>query len=183
MLQGIIFECIYLISLGSNKTAPNNTFPQSSPNKIIINNSPFDIKVSSQTLYATSNAPNLDVFNCTSGSYVPLDGLMKESRQYNIDVIPKIFFSNGGEVSMLISSGVARYLEFKVVENTYLYRDNALQQVPCSKGDLFKSKYITLLEKRALSKFLQTMKQLLENKGWHYLLGFWSLQSSITEFV
>jgi len=152
-----------LIHQGVNKTAPNTTIPASTPHKIIINNT-SQSKTTSEPLYASSNAPALDAFNCVSGSYVPMTDLLKESRQYNIDVIPKIFYSNGGEVSMLISSGVARYLEFKVVENTYLYRDNAFQQVPCSKGDLFKSKYISLLEKRALSKFLQTMKQLVENK-------------------
>lgn len=55
--------------------------------------------------------------------------LEQDSRHYNIDLAPKILFSSGPEVDLLISSGVARYLEFKIVENTYLHLDGELQLV------------------------------------------------------
>jgi len=71
--------------------------------------------------------------------------LLDVSRQFNLDISPKILFSRGPEVELFISSGVAKYLEFKTVENTYLFLENDLQLVPCSKGDVFKSKFISLL--------------------------------------
>jgi len=64
----------------------------------------------------------------------------------------------------LVSSGLTRYLEFKVVENTYLFLENEPRLVPCSKSDLFKSKFISLVEKRILSKFLAFVKDYFEKE-------------------
>eukprot|EP01114_Cavostelium_apophysatum_P013011 TRINITY_DN3063_c0_g1_i1.p1 TRINITY_DN3063_c0_g1~~TRINITY_DN3063_c0_g1_i1.p1 ORF type:complete len:594 (+),score=126.98 TRINITY_DN3063_c0_g1_i1:76-1782(+) len=87
---------------------------------------------------------------------------LDESRHYNIDLSPKVQFSSGPEVELLVSSGVARYLEFKPIEGVYLYSEGDLQQVPCSKGDVFKNKFISLMEKRQLSKFITFIRNEIE---------------------
>lgn len=57
------------------------------------------------------------------------EDLALESRNYNIDITAKLQFSCGEEISTLISSNVSRYLEFKTIENTYLFSENELQLV------------------------------------------------------
>lgn len=55
--------------------------------------------------------------------------LKKESRQYSLDLLPKIFFSRGLDISLLISSGVSKYVEFKALENSFMYHDKQFQLV------------------------------------------------------
>ena len=84
----------------------------------------------------------------------------KESRKFNIDLTPKYVLCNGTLVNLLVRSGVAQYLEFKALENTYLYlplddKDSSpIKEVPCSKSEVFKSKILSLKDKRFLMKFL-----------------------------
>ena len=84
-----------------------------------------------------------------------LQELLEEDRSFNIDIHPKLIYCSGEMVQALVQSGVCKYLEFKSIERTLLYIDNEFQDVPCSKSDVFKSKFISLLEKRCLMKFLQ----------------------------
>lgn len=46
-----------------------------------------------------------------------------------MDLTPKMMWSNSPNVDLLIRSGVARYLEFRCLEHTYLYQNNGLQLV------------------------------------------------------
>ena len=41
--------------------------------------------------------------------------LMKQSRKFNIDLTPRLLFSRGDMVELLISSNISRYTEFKSV--------------------------------------------------------------------
>ncbi|KAG1474814.1 hypothetical protein G6F56_000122 [Rhizopus delemar] len=84
------------------------------------------------------------------------DKLLKASRSYNIDTAPKLLNSREELVEVLIRSGVGRYLEFKSVDDLYIF-DKAikkLEKVPGSKEDVFTSKSISLIEKRKLMRFL-----------------------------
>lgn len=60
-------------------------------------------------------------------------------RQFNIDIIPKLLFSRGPLVELLIQSNVSRYLEFKVVDQILatLHGTHELVAVPCSQADVF----------------------------------------------
>eukprot|EP01117_Protostelium_nocturnum_P008990 TRINITY_DN3229_c0_g1_i1.p1 TRINITY_DN3229_c0_g1~~TRINITY_DN3229_c0_g1_i1.p1 ORF type:complete len:607 (+),score=242.03 TRINITY_DN3229_c0_g1_i1:30-1823(+) len=93
----------------------------------------------------------------------PLEELMKESRGYNIDLIPKYYLANGLEIATLVSSGVSTYLEFKLCDGMYMATSDGIQLVPCSQSDVFKSKYIGLLEKRHLTKFIEAVIQSKNN--------------------
>ncbi|CAB4487673.1 rab protein geranylgeranyltransferase component A [Rhizophagus irregularis] len=81
--------------------------------------------------------------------------LLKESKQYNLDIAPKIMPCRGELIELLISSGVGRYLEFKALDKTYIYSDqDTFDKVPCSKEDVFTSQTVTLIDKRKLMRFL-----------------------------
>ncbi|KAG1411370.1 hypothetical protein G6F58_008585 [Rhizopus delemar] len=82
--------------------------------------------------------------------------LLKASRSYNLDTTPKLLHSREELVEVLIRSGVGRYLEFKSVDDIYMFNKIAeqLEKVPGSKEDVFTNKSISLIEKRKLMKFL-----------------------------
>lgn len=78
-----------------------------------------------------------------------------QSRQYSISLAPSIVPSVGPHIDSLIASGVSRYGSFKLLEKVAMYdRPGFVQGVPGSKEDIFKSKTLTLLEKRRLMRFL-----------------------------
>lgn len=51
--------------------------------------------------------------------------LLKASRSYNLDSTPKLLGSHDSLVETLISSGVGRYLEFKSVDDIYLFETDS----------------------------------------------------------
>lgn len=59
-------------------------------------------------------------------------------------------------VELLISSGICRYAEFRAVTKvcTYDRTEGRVIPVPCSRGDVFSSDHLSLLEKRVLMKTL-----------------------------
>ena len=55
--------------------------------------------------------------------------LLKDDRQFNLDVLPRSLWSNGPEIDLLVRSGVAKYVEFRCYQHAYMLADNGLQQV------------------------------------------------------
>ena len=80
--------------------------------------------------------------------------LMKQSRKFNIDLTPRLLYSRGEMVELLISSNISRYTEFKSVTRVLTMLDGKLEQVPSSRSDVFNTKKISVVEKRILMKFL-----------------------------
>ncbi|KAH9843639.1 FAD/NAD-P-binding domain-containing protein [Rhodofomes roseus] len=84
-----------------------------------------------------------------SGSTLP------QSRQYSISLSPAIIPSVGPLIDALIASGVSRYGGFKLLEKVAIYTGpGSVKPVPGSKEDVFKSKELSLLDKRRLMRFL-----------------------------
>lgn len=80
-------------------------------------------------------------------------------RHFNLDLTPKLMFSRGKLVELLIVSNVCRYLEFRNVTGTLTLMDESepsLVPVPCSRTDIFNSKLVTMVEKRLLMRILMT---------------------------
>ncbi|KAI0366234.1 FAD/NAD(P)-binding domain-containing protein [Pilatotrama ljubarskyi] len=78
-----------------------------------------------------------------------------QSRQYSVSLAPSIVPSLGPHIDSLIASGVSRYGSFKLLEKVAVYdRPGYVQSVPGSKEDVFKSKALSLVEKRRLMRFL-----------------------------
>ncbi|KAF9175731.1 hypothetical protein BGX20_001039 [Mortierella sp. AD010] len=86
-----------------------------------------------------------------------LEEFLKATRKYNFDLSPKLLYSRGPLTNLLISSGIGKYLEFKLLERTAVYEalTDKVEMMPTSKEDVFVSKALSLKEKRLLMKFLQ----------------------------
>ncbi|XP_072686508.1 rab proteins geranylgeranyltransferase component A 2 [Canis lupus baileyi] len=80
--------------------------------------------------------------------------IVKEGRRFNIDLVSKLLYSQGLLIDLLIKSNVSRYAEFKNVTRILAFREGKVEQVPCSRADVFNSKELTMVEKRILMKFL-----------------------------
>ncbi|XP_029786648.1 rab proteins geranylgeranyltransferase component A 1 isoform X3 [Suricata suricatta] len=80
--------------------------------------------------------------------------IVKEGRRFNIDLVSKLLYSRGLLIDLLIKSNVSRYAEFKNITRILALRDGRVEQVPCSRADVFNSKQLTMVEKRMLMKFL-----------------------------
>ncbi|XP_065368475.1 rab proteins geranylgeranyltransferase component A [Calliphora vicina] len=83
-----------------------------------------------------------------------VDKLMKLSRKFNLDLCPKILYSSGALVQLLISSNICRYAEFRAVDRICTQFQGQLLNVPCSRSDVFNTKDLNIVEKRLLMKFL-----------------------------
>ncbi|CAL8281287.1 unnamed protein product [Arctogadus glacialis] len=80
--------------------------------------------------------------------------LLKEGRRFNIDLVSKLLYSRGALIDLLIKSNVSRYAEFKNVTRILTCRHGNIEQVPCSRSDVFSSKLLSVVEKRMLMRFL-----------------------------
>ncbi|OCH86038.1 FAD/NAD(P)-binding domain-containing protein [Obba rivulosa] len=81
--------------------------------------------------------------------------LVPQSRQYSLSLAPTIIPSIGPLIDSLVASGVSRYGGFKLMERLGMFdRPGVVRSVPSSKEDVFKSKELSLVDKRRLMRFL-----------------------------
>jgi len=52
-------------------------------------------------------------------------------RDWNVDLVPKFIMACGNLVKILLHSKVTRYLEFKSIDGSYVFKDGKIQKVPC----------------------------------------------------
>lgn len=109
-----------------------------------------------------------------------------ENRDYNVDLIPKFIMACGNLTKMLLHSKVTKYLEFKSIGGSYVYKGGKILKVPATPEEALRSPLMGLFEKRRFRKFLvyvdqydisepkthegrdltvMTMRQLYENFG------------------
>jgi len=102
-----------------------------------------------------------------SASITPLDDLYSmfglgkapenfgRGRDWNVDLIPKLLMANGQLVQLLVHTGVTRYLEFKVIDGSYVYkRGGKLHKVPANEKEALASSLMGIFEKRRFKNFL-----------------------------
>lgn len=79
------------------------------------------------------------------------------SKDYGIDLTPKIMFCQSDLLSLLIKSRVYRYLEFQSLSNFHVFENDDFQQKvnATTKQDIFTDKSLSLKTKRNLMKFLK----------------------------
>ncbi|PFH52863.1 hypothetical protein AMATHDRAFT_139131 [Amanita thiersii Skay4041] len=82
--------------------------------------------------------------------------IVLQSRYYSLSLCPSVIPSVGPIISSLISSGVSKYGGFRLVDSVAVYDSDSrtAKSVPGSKEDVFKSKDISLVDKRRLMRFL-----------------------------
>jgi Rab GDP dissociation inhibitor len=52
------------------------------------------------------------------------------SRDWNVDLVPKFIMACGKLVKILLHSKVTKYLEFKSIDGSYVFKDSKIQKVP-----------------------------------------------------
>ncbi|XP_072285966.1 rab proteins geranylgeranyltransferase component A 1 isoform X2 [Pyxicephalus adspersus] len=103
----------------------------------------------------TDAEPNAaKVCQTESRKSITYSDIVREGRRFNIDLVSKFLYSRGLLIDLLIKSNVSRYTEFKNVTRILTYHNGRIEQVPCSRADVFSSKQLSMIEKRTLMKFL-----------------------------
>jgi Rab GDP dissociation inhibitor len=88
---------------------------------------------------------------------------MGRGRDWNVDLIPKFLMANGLLVKLLIHTGVTRYLEFKSVEGSYVFKEGKIHKVPADEKEALASGLMGLFEKRRFRNFLLWVQEFDEN--------------------
>ncbi|XP_078481657.1 rab proteins geranylgeranyltransferase component A 2 [Ciona intestinalis] len=111
-------------------------------------------ELGTQELYKAKTEEKVDVPEVVKPRFPHSEDFYKQWRHYNLDLSPKVMFSRGLLVELLIQSNVSRYLEFRNVTRTLTFLDGSkeLQRVPCSRADVFSSKFVSVVEKRILMR-------------------------------
>jgi len=95
------------------------------------------------------------------GQAVP--GHLGRDRDYNIDLIPKFIFASGELTKILVHTEVTRYLEFKQIAGSYVYRDGRISKVPSTEMEAVKSPLMGIFEKRRAKKFFEFLQGWKDN--------------------
>ncbi|CAN6668350.1 rab proteins geranylgeranyltransferase component A [Trichomonascus vanleenenianus] len=77
------------------------------------------------------------------------------SRQYLIDLAPRLMFARSDLLDLLIKSRVSRYLEFKALGSFHTFENDSFEKVAGSKEEIFTDQSLTLLTKRSLMRFMK----------------------------
>ncbi|CAH8500040.1 unnamed protein product [Heterobilharzia americana] len=108
-----------------------------------------------------------DYYGAETTSITPLEALFQKfkvkadlqafgrGRDWNVDLIPKFLMADGKLVKLLVHTGVTRYLEFKSIEESYVYDKKAIHKVPSSASEALSTSLVSLFEKRRLRNLLQ----------------------------
>lgn len=121
-----------------------------------------------------------------SASITPLDDLFTKynlpapgetygkTRDWNVDLIPKFLMANGQLVKLLIHTKVTRYLEFKSVEGSYVFKGNKISKVPSDDKEALTSDLLGIFEKRRFRNFLVFCQDFKEDDPgtWSAIPGF-----------
>jgi len=91
--------------------------------------------------------------------------LSENSRKFNIDLGgPRALFCADKTIDLLLKSGAAQYLEFKGIDECFVYDANeGLANVPDSRGAIFRDKKLSLKEKNQLMRFFKLVQQHLDD--------------------
>ncbi|KAM9327980.1 rab GDP dissociation inhibitor beta-like [Pholidichthys leucotaenia] len=88
---------------------------------------------------------------------------MGKCRDWNVDLIPKFLMANGQLVRLLLSTNVTDYLDFKVVDGSFVYKSGKIHKVPSTETEALSSGLMGLFEKRRFRNFLRLVAAYDEN--------------------
>ena len=78
---------------------------------------------------------------------------------WNIDLVPKLLMANGELTSILVSTDVTKYLDFRQIAGSYVQQGSGskatVAKVPSDAGEALKSSLMGIFEKRRAKKFLE----------------------------
>jgi len=79
-------------------------------------------------------------------------------RDYAVDLVPKFIIASGELTRILVHTDVTRYLEFKQIAGSFVYRDGRISKVPSTEMEAVKSPLMGLFEKRRAKKFFEFLQ-------------------------
>ncbi|TFK77246.1 rab GDP-dissociation inhibitor [Pluteus cervinus] len=91
-----------------------------------------------------------------SGQEPPAD--LGRDRDYAVDLIPKFIIASGELTKILVHTDVTRYLEFKQIAGSFVYRDGRISKVPSTELEAVKSPLMGIFEKRRAKKFFEFLQ-------------------------
>lgn len=107
------------------------------------------------------------LFKKYKGGATPPEKLGKD-RDYNIDIVPKFMMAAEDLVNILVHTDVTRYLEFKQISGSYVFRDGKIAKVPATETEAVSSPLMGMFEKYRAKGFFSFVQQydLANNKTW-----------------
>lgn len=81
--------------------------------------------------------------------------LKGRDRDWCVDLIPKFLMANGELTNILVHTDVTRYIEFKQVGGSYVYRNGRIAKVPSNEMEAVRSSLMGIFEKRRMKRFLE----------------------------
>ncbi|KAK6200524.1 uncharacterized protein RJT21DRAFT_44544 [Scheffersomyces amazonensis] len=81
--------------------------------------------------------------------------LKGRDRDWCVDLIPKFLMSNGELTNILVHTDVTRYIEFKQIGGSYVYRSGRIAKVPANEMEAVRSSLMGIFEKRRMKRFLE----------------------------
>ncbi|XP_042261972.1 rab GDP dissociation inhibitor beta [Thunnus albacares] len=79
---------------------------------------------------------------------------MGRGKEWNVDLIPKFFLANGQLVKILVHTDVTRYLDFRLIEGSYIYKAGKVHKVPATEEEAHASDLMGMFDKRRFRKLL-----------------------------
>jgi len=79
-------------------------------------------------------------------------------RDYAVDLVPKFIIASGELTKILVHTDVTRYLEFKQIAGSFVYRDGKISKVPSTEMEAVRSPLMGLFEKRRAKKFFEFLQ-------------------------
>ncbi|KAJ8245294.1 hypothetical protein GJAV_G00269200 [Gymnothorax javanicus] len=79
---------------------------------------------------------------------------MGTGKDWNVDLIPKFLMANGQLVKMLVLTKVTKYLDFKVIDGSYVYKKGTIHKVPSCESEAMTTGLLGVFQKRHFRSFL-----------------------------
>jgi Rab GDP dissociation inhibitor len=89
----------------------------------------------------------------------PPEDKLGRSRDYSIDLVPKLIMSAGVLVKLLLHTDVTRYLEFKSIEGSYVYKKGSIYKVPGTESEALTTSLLGMFEKKRFRDFLTFLQK------------------------
>lgn len=78
-----------------------------------------------------------------------------KEKEWCIDIESKFLMANGELTKILVHTDVTRYISFKQIAGSYVYRNGIVAKLPSNNTEALKSSLMGMFEKRRMKKFLE----------------------------
>jgi len=102
-----------------------------------------------------STSLHLDQLWKKSGQTGAPDAYYGKPNKWYVDACPKFIMADGNLVKMLLGTKVTKYIEFKSVGGSFVYKEEKVQEVPTNPKAVVKSGLMGMFQKKRFKKFLE----------------------------